>query len=67
MSAQITDPQGTSKTGMTTESPTKDPVNDLYLKTARAIPKSDVIAESGYSAVEMAPGVPPRNTPTRKK
>jgi hypothetical protein len=66
---QITPPQGVSKTGQTTSSPAPQakPQFDRtnLARTGSELPKTDVIAESGYSAEFMAPGVPGRNTPTR--
>ena len=65
---QITAPQGTARTPQTSPplSPLAKPQADKtnLARTAAAIPKSDVIAESGYSAETMPIGVPGRNSPT---
>ena len=65
---QITAPQGTARTAQTSPplpplgKPQADRTN--LARTAAAIPRLDVVAESGYSAEVMTPGVPGRNSPT---
>src|SRR2546426_8610176 len=55
---QITPSQGTSKTSQTSApAPIPRPQSDRnnLVRTGAAIPKTDVIAESGWSAVKMVP------------
>jgi hypothetical protein len=40
---------------------------DNLKRTGAELPKSDVVAESGYAAELKAPAAPDRNQPTRPK
>jgi len=64
---RITPVHGNSRTDQTGSAPVPQPKPQSdptsLRRTGASIPRNDVLAESGWSAVEMTPGVPARNTP----